>query len=306
MCAKRIPPPAEASPLVATAVERVRAHYGALTSGHRQVADYLLGHQFEAATLSIDAMARQCGVSVTSMNRFASSLGYAGYSSFRAHWQQLLQAPAAFAPLDKLQQQRATPTPAAQRLHTALHAGSAQLQAAAALLDPQALQAITQQLVQAQHVAVLGSDVSAYLAGYFVSYASLFRGHVDNISSLGGASEAQRRVLALTPDDVLIAMSLPRYSELTVDLCALAHERGVPVIAITDSPAAPIAAFAQHLLIAPAQHPMLPASGVVMMGLLEGLCTMLAAASPRSPDEMLRLSQGAARFHIDTAARAGR
>ena len=300
MCAKRLAPTASTKTDAPTAVEQVRSQYSAMTSSHRKVADYVLAHPFEAATLSIDAMARHCDTSVTTMNRFASNLGYGGYSSFRAHWQQLLQAPSMLAPLDKLQQQRSTAAPLDQRFQTALHAGAAQLQTAAALLAPATLDAAAQLLTQARHIAVLGSDVSAYLAGYLVSYASLFRNQVDNLSSLGGASEAQRRVLALGKDDVLVALSLPRYSELTVNLCALAHERGVPVIALTDQPNAPIAPYAQHLLLAPTQHPMLPASGVAALGLLEGLCTMLAAASPRSPDEMLRLSQGAARFHMDS------
>jgi len=238
------------------------------------------------------------------LNRFAARLAYPGYSSFRAHWQQQLQA--SMEPLDKLQQQRTAPAAHQQRLHEALLAGSAQVQAAAALLAPDTIDAIAALLAQARRIAVLGCDVSAYLAGYGVSYASLFHSDVQAISSLGGASEAQRRVMALTPQDVLLALSLPRYSILTVELCAQASEQGVPVIVLADSPTSPVIAHARHALIAPAQHPMLPASALGLVGLIECLCMLLAAANLRTHEQLLCMTQGTARFHTDALPRATR
>ena len=293
-------------PPAATAVERVRTRYALLTARHRQVADYMLAHPFEAATLSIDAMARRCGVATATMNRFAASLEYDGYSSLRAHWQQVLQRQTTPGPLDKLQAQRSAPTPSQQRLHTALQTGATQLQTAAELLEPGALQAIVELLTGARRIAVLGSDVTAYLAGYFVSYAGLFHPAVEAINGLGGVTEAQRRIMTLTDQDLLLALSLPRYSSLTVELCAQASEAGVPVLALTDSPQAPMLAHARHALIAPAQHPMLPASGVGLLGLLECLCMLLATHSTRSRDELARIAQAGARFHQDARVHPAR
>ena len=299
MCAKRQQPATPDTPPSPDAPERIRQHYAALTASQRQVADHILAHSFEAATLSIDAMAAQCGVSLATMNRFASALGYASYSSFRNHWQQQLHT--GQAPLDKLVQVRQQPSSAVQRLQSTLQSGAAQAQAAAGLLDADTPEAVAQLLAQARQIAVLGSDVSAYLAGYFASYAGLFRPGVESLTQSGGASEAQRRLLALGPDDALLAISLPRYSRQTLELCALAHARGIPVLAITDSPGAPIAAHARHILLAPAQHPMLPASAMGVLGLLEGLCTVLAASSAWSADEMRERSQLADAFHADAS-----
>lgn len=264
----------------------------------------MLAHPFEAATLAIDAMAERCLVSVATMNRYARALGYPGYSALRKDWQQVLHGAA--PPVDKLQQQRTQATQPAQRLQAALEDGVEQLRSAAALLQADTLPQVAQLLTQAPCVGVLGSDVSAYLASYFVSYASLFRGGVEAISGLGGAGEAHRRVLALQPGDMLLAISLPRYSTLTVELCALARERGVRVVAITDSPASPVAPHAHHVLLAPSQHAVLPAGGVGALGLLEGLCALIAAESPRSHEELLELALGASRFHTDALPRRPR
>ena len=140
-------------------------------------------------------------------------------------------------PLDKLEQVRTTPRTALQRVQSTLHSGAEQAQTAATLLSTDALDAAAACLTNARHIAVLGSDVSAYLAGYFASYAGLFRPRVESLTLAGGASESQRKLMMLGPDDALLAISLPRYSRQTLELCALAHDRGIPVIAITQRPA---------------------------------------------------------------------
>lgn len=286
------------------AARHLQSRYAELTPQQRQVADHMLAHPFEAATLAIDAMAARCRVSPATMNRYARALGYPGYSALRRDWQQVLRGAA--PPVDKLQRERTQPTQPMQRMQAALLDGAAQLRSAAGLLDADALQTVARLLVRAPRLGVLGSDVSAYLASYFVSYASLFRGGVEAISGPGGASEAHRRVLALKPGDMLLALSLPRYSALTVDLCALAREREVAVVALTDSPTSPVVPHARHVLLAPSQQPVLPASGLGVLALLEGLCTLIAAASPRSRDELLALALGAARYHVDALPRRPR
>ncbi|MCZ2135534.1 MAG: MurR/RpiR family transcriptional regulator [Burkholderiales bacterium] len=285
-----------------SAARHLEHRYGELTRQQRQVADYVLAHPFEAATLAIDALAARCAVSVATMNRLARALGYPSYSAFRADWQQLLRG--GVPPIEPLLRQRERSATARERVQATLSGGGEHLRAADALLDEATLARVGTRLVGARRIAVLGGDVSAYLAGYFASYASLFRDGVDAISGLGGASEAERRVLALGPEDVLLAVSLPRYSALTVELAALARAREVHVIALTDGPAAPIVEHAHESLLAPSQPGMLPASAVGAIALLEGLCAVLAAHSPRSRDELLARSQRAARFHVvDDAAR---
>ncbi|MES2940774.1 MAG: MurR/RpiR family transcriptional regulator [Pseudomonadota bacterium] len=272
-----------------------------LTRSQQRIADHVLAHRFEAATLSIDALARQCGVSLASMNRFVRALGYSGYSAFREHWQQELRA--GVPPLEKLRrQQSANPSPP-QLLQAALAEGAEQLQAAASGIDAAQLRRVAKLLQEAPRVTVFGADVSAHLAGYFASYLSLFRGGVECLAGAGGPTEAFRRLLAPARGEVLVALSLPRYSVHTLQLCAFAREQRVKVIGLTDSPLSPLAAHADHLLTAPAQQAVLPASGIGMLGLLEGLCSMVAAASPRVQADLAALSQRLDAFHVDSSRR---
>ena len=58
------------------------------------------------------------------------------------------------------------------------------------------------------------------------------------------------QILDIGPNDVMIAISFPRYSTKVINAVKYAHAQGSTVIALTDSRSAPIAADATHILTA--------------------------------------------------------
>lgn len=274
-----------------SAVHQLTRRYQALTTSQRVVADYVLAHRFEAATLAIDALARRCQVSVASANRFVRALGYASYASFREHWQAELKPQDSAGSFAKILNQQRDPAAAPELVRDALRSGSQALQRTATDLDGQQVQQLVTALMAASRVAVFGAEVSAYLAGYFVNYLSIFRGDIDCLPTLGGPTEAFRRLLAYGPGDVLMVVSLPRYSALTLELCAFAADRGVCVAAVTDVPASPVVRWAQHVLYAASGDTVLPASSIAALAVLEGLCTAVATRSDRVHTDLPQLAQ---------------
>ena len=69
------------NPSMAQRIARVLPN---LTRSHRKMADYVLAHPFQAATMAIDEMAAALGTSVATANRFARALEFDGYPQFRA------------------------------------------------------------------------------------------------------------------------------------------------------------------------------------------------------------------------------
>ena len=67
-----------------TVAQRIAQALPRLTRSHRQVADYVLEHPLQVATLPIDELATAAGVSVATANRFARALDFDGYATFRA------------------------------------------------------------------------------------------------------------------------------------------------------------------------------------------------------------------------------
>ena len=67
-----------------TVAQRIAQALPRLSRSHRQVADYVLEHPLQVATLPIDELAAVVGVSVATANRFARALDFDGYAAFRA------------------------------------------------------------------------------------------------------------------------------------------------------------------------------------------------------------------------------
>ena len=68
--------------------------------------------------------------------------------------------------------------------------------------------------------------------------------------SPAATSEMFEQMLHVAKGDVVIGISLPRYSSSTVKLMQYAHASGAAVIAITDKRDAPAGLVADHVLLA--------------------------------------------------------
>ncbi|MDW5315854.1 SIS domain-containing protein [Rhizobium sp. PL01] len=84
---------------------------------------------------------------------------------------------------------------------------------------------------------------------------------------IAGANPGQ--LISVTSGDLLVAISFPRYSRDVVDMVRYACDNGARIVALTDSIASPIARYADDLLLAPAQHPVISSSNVPATGLIE-------------------------------------
>jgi DNA-binding MurR/RpiR family transcriptional regulator len=113
--------------------------------------------------------------------------------------------------------------------------------------------------------------------------------HLDGIAATGTDALAR----AAGRDVLLVASVLP-YTRLTVDLAEYAVERGMAVVAITDSEVAPLAQIAQHVVIVPTDspsffHAMSPAFAVaeVLGAIIAGRGGDDALATLKDTDEHL-------------------
>lgn len=57
--------------------------FDSLTKGEKKVASYIQNNQMQAALLSSTELADVCGVSDTTVIRFAKDLGFQGYAEFK-------------------------------------------------------------------------------------------------------------------------------------------------------------------------------------------------------------------------------
>ena len=240
----------------------------------RKVGMWMAAHPLRAISLSADEIAQQADASQSAVNRFATHAGFEGLAQLRAALAAELQE--VQEPVAKLQRSASMPSE-----HPFASAQDGLLQAARQL-DGQMLERCAKRLLQAHHVYVLGLGMSHFAAGFVASALMPFVEGSTHVSDGGGSEQIVRRMVNLRSGDVLIAISVPRYSMDTVALAGAAKERGAHVVAITDQMASPLAGVADTVLLAPAQHLVLSHSYVSIIALLEALLAAVVRQHPRA------------------------
>jgi len=245
-----------------------------LSPAHMRLADYVLAHPLRAATLSIDALAQAAGVSVATANRFARALGLEGYPQLRAELVRGFES--MLAPVEKMRVRIGRPGSTYDVFVAAMEQSQRNIAATRQALDTAACTAAVQHITAAQRICIAGFGASGWLAGL------LQRGldeHCDNVhllANVSGASYGARLLSRMKDSDLLIAIAFPRYLSDTMLLTQGARQRGVPVLALTDSAQSPLTALADVCLYAHTETAWATNSDATVLALIEALISAVA------------------------------
>jgi DNA-binding MurR/RpiR family transcriptional regulator len=213
-----------------------------------QVAKFTLDRPDEMALGTVAELAAAAGVQPSALVRFAQTLGYSGFSDL----QQVLRArlrerwPDYQERLAKLKDETGQSTDSAPTLSRLVETSVLSLTRLSGSVSPAAFESAAATLAGARMIYLLGQrrtfPVSAYLS-YMLGNLDLPHMLLDNV---GGMADVQAR--SAGPQDALLAISFTPYAPATVQIATQAAERGVPIVAITDSSFSPIASIAASWL----------------------------------------------------------
>lgn len=230
---------------------------GSLPKRLVQAAEFALAHPQDVAFGTIAETARASGVQPSALVRFAQALGYAGYSDlqavFRAHARE--RWPDYRERLDAL---RGAEDGGERERLSALLDGFARASADSVArlsdtVDPAALGQAVSILADARTIHLIGSRRS-YPAAAGVAYALRKLGVACQLVDQAGGTAPEQAEL-IPPDDAVLAISFTPYAPVTIELASRAAQRGVPVVAITDTLFSPLAQVATVWLeVAEADH----------------------------------------------------
>jgi DNA-binding MurR/RpiR family transcriptional regulator len=146
--------------------------------------------------------------------------------------------------------------------------------------------------LKARRIFIVGSGASYYVGAFLEDGLALYLdADVVFASSRGGPERAVRHMLSAGPDDVVIAISLPRYSRNTLELAKFASKRGAVLIALTDGPSSPLVQLADMTFFAPARNSFLPNSPTAAFAIAGALITTLARERPDAVEALKGLSE---------------
>ena len=227
----------------------IESNMSTFSKGQKRIANYILQNSDKAAFMTASKLGKLSGVSESTVVRFASELGYDGYPSMQRALQEMIRS-------------RLTST---QRIQAADDQfGGQDVLTAVIQTDMDKLRMVSDEadrtefskavdvILGARHIYILGTRSSYFVAGYLNFYLHLLTGNVTLVQS-NAAGEIFEQLLRIGPGDVMIAISFPRYSKVTMNTVKFAQDRGATIVAVTDNELSPVYQMADAALLAPSE-----------------------------------------------------
>ncbi len=276
-------------------LDRLTPRLGDLSLGQHAIADLLVKESHAAAFLTAAEVARRTGLNESTVVRFAQALGYGGYLEMR----QAL-ATEAQQRIGKQARFLRAPERTAAALAEVARQDLASIEGMLAQVDEAKLEVVVQLFLRSRTRVLIGRGISHHMAG-LLGYL-LFLVGLPNVA--GHAADLSLQVAAMGRDDLLVAFSVHPYSRETLDAAKFARERGVPVLAFTDSPSSPLARLATALLLVPGENVMYSHSAASFTVLANALVAVIGTRDPERALQRVREAEQVSRptFHPEGLA----
>lgn len=215
-------------------IDRLKQGARPLSKGHRRIAEYIAAHYDKAVFMTAGTLGQACGVSESTVVRFAAAMGYAGYPELRERLRglvrQRLTSEQRFAIASELEQ--------ADVLTTVLKNDAQNIRKTVEALSQMDFDHAVRRLLDARRIYVMGLRSAAPLAQFMYHYLHLI---VDEVSLVSNATgDVFEEIARIGRSDVLVGISFPRYSTRTVECMRFAKKNGAQVIGLTDSEMSPL------------------------------------------------------------------
>ncbi|MBQ8719385.1 MAG: MurR/RpiR family transcriptional regulator [Clostridia bacterium] len=265
-------------------LQRMEREMDSFSKGQRQIATYIINHYEKSAYMTASKLGAAVNVSESTVVRFAIELGFAGYPEFQRAMQNIIRNR-----LKSFQRIEVTNhlIGGGDVLEKVLTSDVDKIKHTLDTIDREAFDGAVDQLIAAKNIYVFGVRSSFALATTLSYSLRMVFDNVHLIQSTSG-SEVFEQMLGIGPDDVLIAISFPRYSKRVVNAVEFAHRAGADVVALTDSAAAPIAAYANQLLTAQSDMASFMDSLVAPLSIINALIVALSRKRQEDVTERLR------------------
>ncbi|WHH59457.1 MurR/RpiR family transcriptional regulator [Petroclostridium sp. X23] len=260
-------------------ISRIQSSMTKFSKGQKLIANYILNHYDKAAFMTAARLGSVVGISESTVVRFATELGYDGYPKLQKALQELIRTK-----LTAVQRMEITSDRIGDHdiLSTVLQADMDKIRLTLEEIDKDGFENIIETILKANKIYILGVRSSAALASFLGFYFNLIFDNVRLVHTTS-VSEMFEQVLRVDANDVVIGISFPRYSRRTVKALQYAKDQGSKVVAITDSQLSPLAAYADHTIIARSDMASFVDSLVAPLSVINAL---IVALGMRKKDEV--------------------
>ncbi len=253
------------------------------SKGQKRIARYILDHYDKAAYMTASRLGSIVEVSESTVVRFAIEVGFDGYPEMQRALQELIRTR-----LTAVQRVDVTNSLIGEDdvLDKVLGSDADKIRRTLDEIDRKSFGEAVDKIVSARSIYIIGVRSSSTLAGFLNFNFRMILDNVKFVQTTSG-SEMFEQIMNIGHEDVLIAISFPRYSKRIINAVEYATGAGADVISITDSRQSPIAAGADQLLLARSDMVSFVDSLVAPLSIINAIIVAVARKKPDDVRERL-------------------
>lgn len=222
--------------------EQITLRYESLSKRLKQIGRFVLDYPNDVALETVVVIAERSGVQPSALIRFAQAFGYSGFSDMQRVFQaELMHGSANYRERIRLFREGEEGLDGAEPigvLHAFANADRLALEQLPLAVDAQTFERAVELLAKAPAIHLVGQRRSFPVAAYLAYALSHLDRPVRLLDGMGGMLREQVR--SASKQDVLVAISFSSYAPETREVVELARQRGLSIIALTDSPLSPL------------------------------------------------------------------
>lgn len=225
--------------------ELVKKQSKSFTKTEKIIANFFIENSNEIPFYSIQELSEKLGLARASIQRFVKKIGYDGFYSFRKEATNNLKNN--IAPLEKFKTKLFNNESEIFPINQIAENEVNNINFTLNHIDRKAIDKFVNYVLNAHNIYIAGMNLSSYLAGitaYLLQRLGLNAFYLNQPGVL-----LVEQVMNITPKDILIAFSLPKYSQSTIEAAKYASKQNAKVIAFTNSITAPIVEFSDLQII---------------------------------------------------------
>ncbi len=263
----------------------IEAKMPTFSKGQKLIAKYVLENYDKAAYMTASRLGNEVKVSESTVVRFADELGFTGYPEFQHSLQEIVRTK-----LTSFQRIEVTNNliGGGDILTKVLLSDAEKIKSTLEGIDRTTFDAAVDSVISAKKIYIMGVRSSSSLAGFLGYNLRMIFDNVCLVQTTSG-SEMFEEIMSIGKDDVMIAISFPRYSKRIINAVDFAKNAGADVISITDSELSPIAKGADQVLVAESDMVSFVDSLVAPMSIINAI--IVAVARKKQDELTVRLRQ---------------
>ncbi|MBQ3422383.1 MAG: MurR/RpiR family transcriptional regulator [Romboutsia sp.] len=227
--------------------QRVAEKMPSMSKAQEKIAKYILSHPNTIPFLTVEKLASLSNVSIATVTRFVTFLGYKGYPDFLKETQETIKEQVKSS--ERIKIRNTMESDMSRKLYQVFEDDVNNIKYTMEQLNIFELKKAVNLLVNAQRIYIVARRSAASLAVFFKYYLELM---FNNVILIENIEQIPKHINRDTGEDVIIGISFDRYAKSAVDIFTHLKNRGANTIAITDNMLSPLVPYADVTLKAAA------------------------------------------------------